>query len=408
MKLSFPWQGEENGQKGTTERKRLKMVAAVRKGASMRSVARRFHVSLLTVQRWVRRANGSRLDRVDWTNHPRGRRRPVNRTSRRIEARVLAVRHELKHTSDLGDAGAVAIRAELVRRRSARVPSVRTIGRILGRSGALDGRQRPRRKAPPRGWYLPEVAAARAEVDCFDVIEGLVIRGGPEVQVLTAASLLGGLVAAWPMRPVNAQAVVQGLTGHWREAGLPTYAQFDNDTRFQGPHHIADTVGRVTRLCLSLGVVPVFVPPQETGFQATIENLNGRWQAKVWARFHHESQADLDQRSARYISASRRKASERIDAAPARTEFPRDWQLDLQVPPRGQIIYLRRTGERGEVTLLGHGFKVDPAWAHRLVRSVVDLDAGRIRFYALRRREPGHQPLLAEAPYELPRRPFME
>ena len=70
------------------------MVAAVRAGASMRSVARRFHVSLLTVQRWVRRASGSRLDRVEWGNHPRGRRRPVNRTSRRMEARVLTVRHE--------------------------------------------------------------------------------------------------------------------------------------------------------------------------------------------------------------------------------------------------------------------------------------------------------------------------
>jgi len=48
------------------------MVAAVRHGIPMRSVARRFHVSLNTVQHWVRRAQGQRLSRVDWTDHPAG------------------------------------------------------------------------------------------------------------------------------------------------------------------------------------------------------------------------------------------------------------------------------------------------------------------------------------------------
>lgn len=36
-------------------------------------------------------------------------------------------------------------------------------------------------------------------------------------------------------------------------------------------------------------MVPVFVPPRETGFQATIEGFNGLWRAKVWARFQHAS-----------------------------------------------------------------------------------------------------------------------
>jgi hypothetical protein len=37
------------------------------------------------------------------------------------------------------------------------------------------------------------------------------------------------------------------------------------------------------------GVVPVFAVPHEMGIQASIESLNGRWQAKVWARFQHPS-----------------------------------------------------------------------------------------------------------------------
>jgi hypothetical protein len=53
------------------------------------------------------------------------------------------------------------------------------------------------------------------------------------------------------------------------------YAQFDNDPLFEGPQIHPDTIGRVARACLGLGVVPVFVPPRETGFQAAIEGFNG-------------------------------------------------------------------------------------------------------------------------------------
>jgi hypothetical protein len=172
-------------------------------------------------------------------------------------------------------------------------------GHILERRGALDGRRRVRRPAPPPGWYLPGRRPGRAKLDRFDIVEGLVIKGGPAVEVLNVASRHGGRGASWPMAGVTAKAVVETLAEHWWLFGRPDYAQFDNDTIFQGPHQHPDVVGRVTRLCLSLGVVPVFVPPRETGFQAAIENDNGRWQTKVWARFVHASLDELRSRSDR-------------------------------------------------------------------------------------------------------------
>jgi hypothetical protein len=190
--------------------------------------------------------------------------------------------------------------------------------------------------------------------------------------------------------------------------GLPAYAQFDNDTRFQGAHQWKDSIGRVARLCLSLGVTPVFVPPRETGFQAAIESFNGRWQAKVWARFHYDSLAAVQAQSARYVAAYRRRCESRIDGAPTRRKFPRSWRLDLQAGPRGRIIFLRRTTEQGEANLLGHMFAVDSNWPHRLVRAEVDLDVGAIDFYALRRREPEQQPLLTSCHYKLPITRFLD
>ena len=379
------------------------MVAAVRKGEAQRSVARRHGVSLPTVQRWVRRAQGQRLDRVDWSDRPNGPRRSPIRTSPEVEDVILQVRCELRNDSDLGEYGAEAIRYELVARGVARVPSVRTIGRIVERRGALDGKQRKRRKAPPVGWYLPEVATGRAELDQMDLVEGMVIRDGPQVEVLNIVSVHGGLVGAWPNTAIKTATVLEALAEHWREVGLPGYAQFDNATIFHGPHGYPGTIASVSRMCLSLGVVPVFVPPRELGFQAAIESFNGRWQAKVWARYEHESLGALEAQSDKYVAAHRRRTAIRREGAPDRRPFPDSWELDVTSRPRGTIIYLRRTTDEGKVSCLGHTFSVASTWPHRLVRCEVRLDEDAIHFYVLRRRAPDQQPLLSKATYVLPK-----
>jgi len=177
-----------------------------------------------------------------------------------------------------------------------------------------------RRPAPPKGWYLPEVAAGRAEVDCFDFIEDLKIASGPLVDVLTAKSLHGASTDAWVLAQLSAKGTVQCLLARWQRDGLPAYAQFDNGTVFQGAHQFADAVGRISRLCLALGVIPVFVPPLEHGMQNTIESFNGLWQAKVWQRHRVASIPELQDCSDRYIAAHRARTHTATEAAPASTE----------------------------------------------------------------------------------------
>ena len=382
------------------------MVEAVQAGVSIRAVARQFGVSRPTVERWVARAAGKRLDRVEWAARP-PLAHTVHRTPAEMEDRILDLRRELRTTSALGEYGALAIRRAWPGDTGGPPPAVRTIGRILERRGALDGQRRIRRPPPPRGWYLPAVARGEADCDCFDIIEGLVLQGGPEVEVLTGLALHASLPDAWPDDGVTAARVVTALQARWRTLGLPAFAQFDNDTCFQGPHQFPDVVGRVPRLCLQLGLVPVFTPLNDPSFQAALENFNGRWQVKVWHRFHHPSLPALQARSAGYITAARERGAARATEAPPRQPFPRGWQFNSTVPPCGPVIFLRRTDGQGGITLLGHTFSVGSSWPHRLVRAEVTLPGGPIRFFALRRRDPGTQPLLREVPYELPERRWM-
>lgn len=384
------------------------MVELSQQGWSLRAVARRFHVAPTTVRLWVQRSADRPLASVGWTDRSRAPHRLHNRTAPEVVQQVVACRHALAAPDNpLGFIGAEAIR-ESLQARGIAPPSLRTINRILQRHGLLDYRRRSRRAAPPPGWYLPDVARGAADLDAFDVIEGLAIEGRGCLDVMTGIALWAPAVQAWPAPQATARQIVEWLTEHWRAVGLPTYAQFDNDTRFQGSHTHPDIIGRVARLCLSLGVTPVYVPPRETGFQALIEHFNGLWQTKVWHRLHHEDLAVLCARSRRFTEAYSWRRAARFDQAPLRRSFPAHWRLDLQRPPRGQLIYLRRTDASSTVRFLGRHFTLETPWPHRLVRCRVDLDAQLIHFVRLRRREPHDQPILMTRPYQFPRRVFLE
>src|SRR5436190_12813518 len=112
------------------------MVAAVRRGQSLHQVAARFRVSPATVLRWVRRAHGRRLDRVDWSDRPRAPRR-TRRCAAALEDLILDIRRHLREQSDLGFYGAAAVLDELARRHGGPLPSARTVNRILERRGAF-------------------------------------------------------------------------------------------------------------------------------------------------------------------------------------------------------------------------------------------------------------------------------
>jgi hypothetical protein len=192
------------------------------------------------------------------------------------------------------------------------------------------------------------MAEGRAELDSFDLIEGLSVRG-QGFEVLNVVSLHGGLVASWPMAIMRAKSILPAMVEHWRAVGLPAYAQFDNDMRFQGPYNRPGLLSRIVRTCLSLGVTPVFVPPRETGFQAAIENYNGQWQAKVWSRFTFGSLAQVQRQSACYVQAHRARRRPRIEAAPARRPMSRYCYLRYRT-----ITKKRASMTDREMLTLGH------------------------------------------------------
>jgi hypothetical protein len=315
-----------------------------------------------------------------------------------VERRVAELRAALA-AGDLGDHGPIAIHRAMTAAGDASIPSVRTIARIIERTGLLKQRRRVRRPAPPPGWYLPRVAAGLVELDALDAIVDLRVLGGL-ADVLTGISLHGGDPDAWADTGVTSALTCRALAERWERIGRPGYVQFDNDTRFVGSHGNPDSLGAVPVFVLEAGVIPVFTPPREMGFQAGIEGFNAYWQRRVWRRTYGLDLAGLTAASDRFIRALRANRVARIESAPPRGAWPNP-QPRLG---RGMLIFVRRTNDAGEVSVLGRRYPVDPTRIRRLVRVELDLDDQVLRTFALSRREPTIQPLLGEVPYRIPAR----
>lgn len=365
------------------------MVAFVRCGGSLREAARRFGCAPSTVWFWLRRARDRRLDRVDWSDRSSGPPQPVNRTQRSLERRVVALRRWLRRHDPLGYVGAEAIRRRLLAH-GATAPSARTIARILRRAGVTP-QKRHRHPPPPAGWYLPAVASGRAELDQLDVVEGLQLRGRGPVEVLTGISLWGKLALAEPAhRGWRVESICAVLTAHWQRWGAPEYLQMDNDTRFAGSSRAVRRLGRFVRFCLAHGVVPVFTPPRETGFQAAVESFNALWQAKVWQRFRHRDLRQLRGRNRAFLGAHHHHHGR--EPVPRRTGSR---------PAAALLVFLRRTDARGRIRVLGAEVTAAPRWPHRLVRAELNVRTQTLRIHALRRRAPTDQPLLKSLHFPL-------
>ena len=382
------------------------MVAAVRRGQSLRVVARRFGVGVATVAHWVERAKGQRLDRIDWSDRSHAPHQP-RRTDTALEDLVLKTRtpwpsatwepsapppsatlsgsRASRRRPRFGPstASSLAVRAgrppphapaaaapRLVSARGRRGPGA--VGQLRHRRGTGHPRRPPGRGAQ-RG-----VLARR--IGCL-LADGVAGHGGHDRAIARGALARSRLARLRPVRQRH------DLPGHASLRGCP------------GTDHPL-----VPELRSGAGVRPAArnrLPGHDRELQRLVASQG-------LVRFHHANVADVQGHSQKYVQALRKQRAARIEAAPSRRPFPEAWKLDLKKRPRGRLIYLRRSNGSSAVTLLGRTWPLGQLWPNRLVRCEVDLDHDKLRFFTLRRKEPTSQPQILEVDYRLPARGFQD
>ena len=221
--------------------------------------------------KWLQR---SREDGEEWfLDRLPGTDDPANRSSKELEDLVQFARLHLYNREQF--CGPQAIRWHLEDANVHPLPSLSTIGRILRRRDLTHkrtGRYRPKDVPYP----APE-AARPNDVQQADFIGPRFIRTARATRrfyVFNAVDLATGRCAV--------EALVGGKGGMdaaiwaiWRRLGLPRHFQVDNEMTFYGSPQYPHTLGPLARLCLPLGVEPVFIPPREPWRNGVVEKFNG-------------------------------------------------------------------------------------------------------------------------------------
>ena len=83
--------------------------------------------------------------------------------------------------------------------------------------------------------------------------------------------------------------VIQHLKNVWKTRWIPQALQMDNDAAFYGSRKVPHLFGRIIRLCLYVGIEPIFIPVGEAERNGDVEQVHRTWDKAVWQQVHFDS-----------------------------------------------------------------------------------------------------------------------
>ena len=337
--------------------------------------------------KWLQR---SCKDGEEWfLDRPPGTDNPANRSPKEIEDLVEFARLHLYNREVF--CGAQAIRWYLEEENVRPLPSLRTIGRILRRRDLTHkrtGRYRPKGVPYP----APEVSRPN-DVQQADFIGPRMIRTAKATHrfyVLNAVDLATGRCAVEALTAGKGGAD-DAIWAIWRRLGLPRYWQVDNEMTFCGNPNYPHSLGPLMRLCLPLGVEPVFIPPREPWRNGVVEKFNDYWNKQVWLKKRLFNWSDLRRANMelehrhnhdwRYSKLSGKTPMNSLAASgvplrfPATASIPEDWPSR---PESGKYHLIRLIRSDGKLDVFGEKFAVDPDLRYEYVWATVDVKEQRL------------------------------
>lgn len=218
--------------------------------------------------KWLKR---SKTCEANWAEERS--RKPHNspkKTDKTMEQTVIDTRHKLEKEL-YAQIGALNITWHLSEEQNEKAPSMATINRIIQRNNL--SRKRPRYQ--PKGINFPAIIPHCSNfLHQFDVI-------GPRYLKSDGRFYSGNIVDAYdrrccinPRRRHTRIDITDALIRSWQMLGIPDYLQMDNMLPTQGSHRHPHSFGLVIRLCLKLGIQPVFIPIKEPWRNGIVERFN--------------------------------------------------------------------------------------------------------------------------------------
>ena len=314
-------------------------------------------------------------------------RRPQHLTGRypeRIRQLVVATRQRLRQRR-VGLSGPQAIQDELRHARLLRrVPSLPTIKRILHDAGVI---QHPR---PSRRGYFPQPTPTPTYVLHALDWTARYLKGGTKLFVFHTVDVQTRALAQTLHTDKSGATVRSHALATWQTLGLPDGVQLDNDAAFNGGCKGRRVFGAFVRLCLYVGIEPIFLPVGEPKRNSVVERLHGLWNQTFWRRHRFDRLADVRRAAPQFLrfytqryhppalhGAMPGQAQQQVTRRPLTAEEKRLLPSVLPLTA-GRVHFLRLVTAHGQIRLLNETWKVGKRLAGQYVWATISTHRRRL------------------------------
>jgi putative transposase len=342
---------------------RQRAIALYLQGWKKSEIARNMQRSRRWVHRWIERYDPD-APTVSLQNHSRAPKQMDGVYSERIKKMVLQSREERERGKrakyQYALVSAQAIYYELRELPVSPLPSPRTIHRWLKRAGQI--RERKSRKAPNLTY---------PDLPCQAVNDGqeLDFKGPFYLQdhahkyyLMVLRDKLSKKTALRALANKSMDAILDFLVDAWQKMGCPKYLKMDNCLDFRGSNLYPRSPSKLVRVCLDLGIQPIFIPLREPWRNGVVENLNGLLDRFLFRTHTFETEKQLHQAVQRMettintthrLPALEGKTPQEF-AANARLRYPParyDWRMRNLRLLKGKVTFIRFVRKSGRITL---------------------------------------------------------
>jgi len=216
----------------------------------------------------------------------------VNKTPPEIENTILGIRAKLKNANEFY--GALAIKWAMEDLGYRKIPSNTTIKRILKRYNKIEP-QRSSARYKPKNIPYPKIEANGKPniLHEMDFLGPRYLKGGFRFYGLNIMDIGTHRVALSISKNQCDYTVVDTLLSSWRRLGIPRYLQMDNQLPFTGSNRYPRAFGSVIRLCLYLGVEPIFIPIREPRRNGHIERFQQTYKKMFLNKYYFNNPDEL-------------------------------------------------------------------------------------------------------------------
>jgi putative transposase len=387
---------------GTLEDERKEAVRRYLSGESVTSISRNMGRSRKWLYKWLNRYNPK--DPNWYKGLSRAPHNIPHKTPPGTEDLILKIREKLKTGGTFY--GPLSIQWTMEDLGYEQIPHESTIKNILRRNGKIEQRKSvncykpkniPYPKIEPKG--EPNILHE------MDFLGPRYLEGGYCFYSLNIMDVGSHRVAINITKNQMGITAVDKLISSWQKLGVPKYLKADNEICFRGSNKYPRAFGAVIRLCLNLGIEPVFIPLSEPWRNGYIEKFQDTFQKMFLRKYYFQGPKELRRKAKTF--EKRHNEKYRYSYLKGKTPMQSIKDIDYKIkrlssnfqvpdlkerPKKGFIHVIRFIRSDRILQIFGERFIAPEETIYQYVKATIDVQNDKLFLFL-------HGKVIKEMPY---------